>query len=177
MKVYGTVRVDDWNRETRVARALVIESLDSIERGVHVGPVARRFDRVAPRPAQTEVLARVLDTIYPSVYISQGQVVFIDKGKDDGLLPGNRLRVFRRGDIWRRRLKLSSEYADDRVILDSPKPTEMRNIPSQDDEEFPDEIIGEVLVLRVEESSAVAVVTRSDGELKQGDRMIATVGY
>src|SRR5690606_22631750 len=105
VKVYGTVRVDQWDPETRVARGEIIESVDVIERGAKVGPVGRRFDVVPPKPATADVMARVIASVYPHVHIGQHQVVFLDKGSEVGLDPGNRLKVLRRGDAWRQGLK------------------------------------------------------------------------
>ena len=179
VKVFGTVRVDDWNQETRIARAKIIEALDVIERGVHVGPVGRRFDVVPPKKASKQVLARIITSISPNIFFGEYQLVFIDKGSDDGLSAGNRLRVFRRGDTWRRGLKSTSRHASQQLNLDSYEPPELdRSTPIRgDDTKFPDEIIGEVQILRTQKYSSVALVTASKVEFSRGDRMIATPDY
>ncbi len=178
VKVYGTVRVDAWDPETRMARGMLIESLDVVERGARVGPVGRRFDVVPPEPAEVDLEARILTSVYPNVYFGQHQVVFIDKGSEDGLAPGNRLRAVRRGDKWRRELDDASEHARLRVPLDDPTPAPVEMTPLYgDDEKFPDRVVGEVLLLRTEDYSAVGIVTESTRALEPGEKLIAVEGY
>ncbi|HET7544484.1 MAG TPA: LysM peptidoglycan-binding domain-containing protein, partial [Polyangiaceae bacterium] len=78
--VRGTVKVIDFNPETRMARAMLTESVDVVERGAMVGPVGRRFDVVPPLKTSAKVSARVLTSIYPNVYIARDQIAFLDKG-------------------------------------------------------------------------------------------------
>lgn len=178
VKIYGTVRVDAWDRETRIARGQLIESLDVVERGAKVGPVGRRFDVVEPTTATVDLEARVLTSIYPHIYYGQNQVVFIDRGSADGLEPGNRLRAVRHGDTWRRELKTGSKHSRMRVELDSPEeaPVEMTPLKG-DDDTFPDEVVGEVMVLKTEEYSAVGLVTEASRALVAGDKLVAVQGY
>lgn len=178
VKVYGTVRVDGWDRETRIARGKLIESLDVVERGSKVGPVGRRFDVVPPKPAKKEIEARILSSLYPNVFYGNNQVLFIDKGKDDGLEPGNRLKAIRRGDSWRQTLAYSSTNAQTRIPLDSPEPSPEEGTPIRGDEEtFPDEIVAEILVLRVEEYSATCLVIEATRPLEPGERLTTIEGY
>lgn len=176
--IKGTVRVDNWNPTTRIARGTIIESVDVVERGAKVGPVGRRLEVIAVRPNGTDLLARVLTSIYPHVNLVQNQVVFIDRGSEDGLVPGNRLFVVKKGDAWRQSLVLPTRAARERPVIDSPKngpiePTPMR----EDDAHFPDEVIGELRVLRTERYSALALVTASIREIAPGDRAVAKKGY
>jgi LysM repeat protein len=178
VKVFGTVRVDAWNKDDSIAKGVLIESIDSVERGTRVGRVGRRFDVVPPKPASAQVEARLLQGIYPMVHYGGQQVVFIDKGKEDGLVPGNRLRVLQRGDTWRRNLKQGAKHQRVRVEVDSDKDAPGERIPLHgDDEKFPDEIIGEVVVLRTEAYSSLCLVSQAKIELKAGDHLISTVGY
>jgi LysM repeat protein len=178
VKVYGTVRVDAWDPDKLVARGVLIESLDVVERGAKVGPVGRRFDVVPPRSAAVDLEARILTSIYPHIYFAQHQVVFIDKGSDDGLLPGNRLRAVRHGDTWRRELRTASKHARMRVPLDDPHDAPAETTPLHgDDEAFPDEIVGEVMVLRTEEYSSICIVVESTRPLLGGEKLVAVSGY
>lgn len=178
VKVYGTVRVDAFDSETHVAKGMLIESLDVVERGAKVGPVGRRFDVVSPKEADVDLEARILTSVYPNVFFAQNQVVFIDKGSEDGLVPGNRLRAVRHGDTWRRQLKSASRHTRLRVLLDDPSyaPTEMTPLHG-DDDDFPDEVVGEVIVLRTEEYSAVCLVTESSRALESGEKLVVVSGY
>jgi hypothetical protein len=93
-------------------------------------------------------------------------------------VPGNRLRVVRHGDAWRRELKHASSHARLRVPLDSADtaPADVTPLRGNDDK-FPDEVVGEVTVLRTEQYSAVCLVSESNRPLEVGDRMIGTPGY
>jgi hypothetical protein len=175
--VSGTVRVDRWDPKTRVARAEITESVDTIERGYKIGPVGRRFDVVAPRPNKRAIHARVLTSLYPHVYLAQNQIVFLDRGSEDGLEPGNTLNVLRRGDTWRSSLTTESKMGRDRVKVDSPKRVDVETTPLHGDpRQFPDEAVAELRVLRAEKHSAVALVTQSRRELIPGDRAFGAAG-
>jgi hypothetical protein len=178
VKIYGTVRVDGWDQENRIARASLIESVDIIERGFKVGPVGRRFDVVSPKASTVDVEARILTSLYPHVYFGKEQLVFIDKGSEDGLVPGNRLRAVRRGDTWRRKLKTADHHARMRLELGAPEMPQPEVTPLRgDDEKFPDEVVGELTVLRTEEYSSICLVTASTLGLVSGERVVAVKGY
>ncbi len=178
VKVYGTVRVTDWDPETHIARGDIVESTDVIERGARVGPVGRRFQVVPATTAEADVTARILTSFYPHVHLAQNQLVFLDKGSEDGLKPGNRLKALRRGDAWRRGFTASPASARTRVKLDSGQraPAELTPLKG-DEEEFPDEIVGEVRVIHTERYSSVALVTEAKQELIPGDRVVSATGY
>jgi hypothetical protein len=178
VKIYGTVRVDGFDKENRVAKGTLIESIDVVERGFKVGPVGRRFDVVPPRPATQDVEARILTSLYPHVYYGKDQLVFIDKGSEDGLVSGNRLRAVRRGDTWRRNLTTANHHARTRVEMGAPDVPKPEATPIHgDDEKFPDEVVGEVTVLRTEEYSAICMVTGATRGLQVGERLVAVKGY
>lgn len=174
--INGTVRVDSYDPKTRVARARIVESLDVIERGANVGPVRRRFDVVPPVKNRANVTARVLTGVYPLVYVAANQIVFLDRGSEDGLEPGNRLVVTRRGDVWRD--TVSSKAARDRVRLDSTKHAEVETTPLPgENEKFPEEQVAELRVLSTEKYASVALVTQSRRELVSGDVAVARSGF
>ena len=178
VKIYGTLRVDAWDPKARVAKTVLIESVDSIERGFSVGPVGRRFDVVPPTAATADVEARILTSLHPHIYFGQNQLVFIDKGSEDGLVAGNRLRILRRGDTWRRNLLTANHHARMRVEMGSPELPEGQTTPLHgNDDKFPDEVVGELRVLRTEEYSSICMVVESTRGLTQGDRAIAVEGY
>lgn len=176
--IKGSVRVDTWDPQTRVARGRIVESLDAIERGAKIGPLGRSFDVVPPRPANVTLWAYVLTSLYPHVYMGQNQLVFIDHGSDDGLEVGNRLLVVRKGDTWRRSLQSTSVSARSSVRIDSPAPVDVETTPLEGDEDkFPAEVIAELRVVRAEKRSAIALVVESSREIVAGDRALARKGY
>jgi hypothetical protein len=173
--VLGTVRVEKFDSSSRIATAKIVESLDVIERGARVGPVRRRFDVVPPLPNTKEVQARVLTSIYPHAYMSQEQVVFLDRGTEDGLNAGNRLLVVRRGDTWRTTLENATR---DRVRMDSPENAEIERTPLPGDaDKFPEESVAELRVLRADKFSSVALVVQSKREVSPGDLAVARPGF
>jgi hypothetical protein len=176
--VKGTVRVEEFDPKKHVARAQILESVDAIERGVKIGSVGRRYLVVPPKPSRVTVWARLLTGIYPHVYLGQQQLVFIDHGSEDGLVPGNRLLVIRRGDTWRRSLETTAPASRYRMRVDLPgdaqaEPTQLK----RDDREFPEEIVGELRVVHAHRWSSLAMVTVSQRELMAGDRAVAREGY
>lgn len=176
--VKGTVEIEDFDSKKNLAKARIIESVDAIERGTKVGAVGRRYLVIPPKPSTVTVWARLMTGIYPHVFLGQNQLVFLDRGSEDGLVPGNRLLVIRRGDTWRRSLDTNSKSARYRMRVDVPgnaetEPTQIK----RDDADFPQEIVGELRIVHSHKWSSLAIVTASQRELFSGDRAIARVGY
>jgi hypothetical protein len=178
VQILGTARVDQWNPHDRIARAQIVETLDVIERGASIGPIARRFDIVAPKRNDAEVRARVLASLHPNILFGQNQVVFIDKGDAAGLKPGNRLFVMRRGDAWR--TSLVTPGAGYRVSPDDERPLPpMEKTPgaSRTEDKYPDEVVAELRVVSVKKESAACLVTQSVHEIETNDVAVARQGY
>jgi hypothetical protein len=177
VSVKGTIKIDQFNPKTRVARGEVIESLDAIERGFKVGPVGRRFDVVPPKAATKTVQARVLTSMYPHELLGQHQLAFMDRGSEDGLEPGTRLFVLRQGDTWRNSLTVASGMLKDRVRIESSKPADVERTPTNgDDKQFPSEVVAELRVLSTEKYSSLAMVVEARRELEPGDVAVALQG-
>jgi hypothetical protein len=178
IQILGTVRIDQWNPETRVARARVTEALDVIERGEVVGPIVRRYEVVPPKRNDADLQARVLASIHPILFYGENQLVFIDKGDAQGLKPGNRLFIVRRGDPWRRSLLIPGTGY--RISTDDEKPLppmERTPAPSRSEEKYPEETIGELRVLETKKDSSVCLVTQSSQEIEPYDVAVARKGY
>jgi hypothetical protein len=178
VQILGTARIDQYDPQDRVARAKIVESLDVMERGALVGPLARKFQIVPPHRNEVDVQAHVLASLHPHVFYGQNQVVFIDKGDAAGLKPGNRLFVVRRGDAWRK--SLVTPGAGYRVAPDDERPMPpMEKTPGsrRDEEKYPDEVVAELRVLSVKKESAVCLVTQSKLEIELNDLAVARKGY
>lgn len=175
--ILGTVKVNAWDPKTRIARCKVTESLDIIERGALIGPIGRRFDVVAPSQNTREVWGKVSGGIHPREILGQYQVVFVDKGSDEGLRPGNRLFVVRRGDPWRAGATMGRSMAANKVRYQVHK-AEIEEAPDPGSgKKFPEEVVGEIRVLRTRNHSATCLVTQSDHEIEPGDTVVARRGY
>jgi hypothetical protein len=178
VRIKGTVKITDFDPKKKIASAEIIEAVDAIERGVKIGDVERKYRVVPPTTSAKTVWAHVLTSVHPHVYMGQNQLVFIDRGSEDGLAIGNRLLVVRRGDSWRKSLVTATRSARDSLRIDSPEHAEVRTTNlRRDDKEFPEEIIAELRVLKVSRYSASAMVAESQKEIVVGDRAVAREGY
>ena len=174
----GTIKIDTWDAKNRVARGEIIESLDVIERGAKVGPVGRRYYVVPPAASQVDVQARILTSLYPHLIMGRNQVVFIDRGANDGLKPGNRLFVVRHGDAWRRTLETASVMARSRILMDAPERLDLEVTALEGDEEtFPEEVVAELRVIRSHKYASLALVTESHEEIEPGDQAVTRKGF
>lgn len=176
VQIQGSVTVNAWNEKDRVARATITETLDVIERGARIGPIGRKFDVVPPSRNEAEIKAQVLASVYPHNFYGQNQVVFIDKGADDGVKVGNRMFILRRGDGWRQ--SLASDVAGSRIALEDESPAAVERVPSGvGDAKLPVEVIGELRVLQTKQHTSACLVTQSTREIELGDDAVARKGY
>ena len=177
VSVKGTIKIDQFNPKTRVARGQVVESLDVIERGYKVGPIGRQFDVVPPKQATKTVQARVLSGVYPHNIMGQHQLTFMDRGSEDGLEPGTRLFVLRQGDSWRSTLNVGNTMLKYRMKIESAKSSDVERTPTDgDDKQFPSEVVAELRVIRAEKYSSLAIVIETRRELEPGDVAVALEG-
>ena len=165
VRIFGTVRMETYDRERRVGRAVISEALDPIERGFRVAVMARRIELVPPRRNEHEVEGRVVATLRPQRLLADYQVIFVDKGSEQGVAVGNRFFAVRAGDRWRESLSSGEEQ------LGASLPETERL------EDLPDEIVAEALVVNVRPNSSTLVVTRSVQEVAVGDRLEMRPGY
>ena len=153
VEIMGEVEVRSVN-DSHIARAVIIDSTNPVERGYRVGPLRRAFKVVEPTPNRANLEAFVVATLRPSEIVGSETLVFIDRGREDKIEVGNRLVVVRRGDGY-----------------------QLVNEKPEDDRRFPREVIAEVLVIDVRNKTASAVVTRSLKEITIGDHLEARKGY
>jgi hypothetical protein len=166
VRVLGTIAVRTYDRNKRIARGVITESMEPIERGMFVAQVDRRFDLVAPKRNASNVVAHIIASVQPRRLISYGNVVFLDVGEGKGIQPGNRFFVVRRGDDW-----LDTIDAE---------PTEIGNVtevPPYDKQELPKEVVAELLVVKVRKKTTIAIITRSDTDLELGDTAEMRTGF
>ena len=177
VSVKGTIKIDQFNPKTRVARGEVIEAMDVIERGYRVGPIGRQFDVVPPKPATKSVVAHVLSSLYPHKVLGQNQLAFMDRGSEDGLEPGTRLFVLRQGDSWRNSLNVGNDMLKYRMKIESAKSADVERTPlAQNDKDFPSEVVAELRVIRTEKYSSLALVIETNREIEPGDIAVSLEG-
>ena len=133
--------------ENHVARGTLADTVLPIERGARVSPFVHQFKRVEPRPSDVNLEVRVIATFAPNVLLGPGHFVVLNRGKRDGVQVGNRTFVIRRGDGYRANLEQWEIH----------------------DPESPREVVGEILVVDVRDDASVALIARSNKELKVGE--------
>jgi len=181
IQILGTVRVDRVQKDTNLVEGTIVEALDVIERGARVGPVQRRMDVVPPATNDVDLRGVILTAVHPNVYFGANQVVFIDKGSKDGVEPGNRLFVVRKGDEWAKGLDAAGELAANDVTLNTDSNATIdtqygKKVPA-DSPDYPEEVMAEVRVLTVRDHTATCLVSTSKRELAPGDAWIMKKGY
>jgi len=95
------------------------------------------------------VKATVISGYNPVIFLGEGHLIFIDKGKKDGLEMGNMLTVYKR--------------------------TEGIGLKEEELKKLPYEMVGEIVILKTEENAATAVITKSLVEIEKGD-LVSTGG-
>lgn len=154
VEILGSVRIKRINKKG-IATGEIVEALNEISRGNMVGPLRRTFKRLPMRPARKDLAGRVVDYLRRGVHVAQDDLVFINRGKNQGVRIGNRFLVMQRGDGLRR----------------------LQQLRRVDKPDWPREAIAEVSVLDVREDASVGLITRSLQEVRKGDYVRMRRGY
>ncbi|HEY3358515.1 MAG TPA: LysM peptidoglycan-binding domain-containing protein [Polyangia bacterium] len=156
VRVLGEVRIEQIT-QGRIARGTLSEVTDPIERGFQVGPLVRQAHALQRKPNKVQLEGYVLSMIHLTELISSSDLIFIDRGKRQGVEDGNLFYVIRRGDGYRPNMEQARAQ--------------------QDDTRFPKEVVAELVVVEVRDDTSLAYVTRSSKEIKVGDRLEMRKGY
>lgn len=165
VRILGTVRIDRYDEDRRIAQATLLEALEPIERGYRVAAIPRRFEVVPPVSSDRDIDTEVVATLMPHQLLGEQQVVFVPMGEDDGVRLGNRFYVTRRSDEWRRHLEVSPND----MGQEAPIPA--------DPEEWPEEVIAEGRVVSLRPRSAGLWITASTETVEVGDHAEMREGY
>jgi hypothetical protein len=136
--------------EDKAVKLLVTQTFEPIERGALLGPWSEKFVKQVARRANGAALKGTILGAQQEILTQLGEhhVVFIDKGKQDGVEEGNLFKVVRAGDPF-----------------GGPMTT------SEWDDGLPKEDVGDLLVIDAKDHASTALVTRSLVELYVGDRI------
>lgn len=147
VEVVGLVRVEVVSDEEHLG--MITESWNQIQRGDLIGTVGElTIDRVSPRPNDKEAKGYVVEAArYPITNVGENHFVFVDRGRSDGVEPGNTFVVVRQGD---------------------PFTGEARGMAAED--------IGRILILDVSTKASTGVVIFSNREIFAGDRIEMRAG-
>jgi hypothetical protein len=149
VEIFGEAQVKAVT-DGKIARVVITDATDTIERGYRVGPLRRTFKQVPPKKADRDLAAVVVATLRPVELVGTDMLVFIDRGEKDGVELGNQFQIVRRGDGY--------------------QPLLWRGEPI-DDKRFPREVVGQVEVIDLRDRIATGWVTRSTKEARVGDRV------
>ncbi len=141
--ILGWVRIEEAFPET--ARATIRMSTGEVEVGDRVMPREALPKEIEVQPVPEGVEGKI--TFFPMrrVLLGFADFVYLNRGTLDGLEVGSPLEVYRAGHA-------AVEVARDEKV------------------DVPDRVIANMLVVRAEDQTAVALVTRADKELELGDR-------
>ena len=155
--IVGSARVKRLPKD-RAALAVIKEAYNSIERGDRVGHLRKLYRTPKKRPAARNLEARIIANLNDTRTVGTDTIVFVDAGKAQGVRPGNKLVVSRRGDGFKTVL-------EDSIDEDEADPR------------FPHESTAEILVLDVHEEASVGYVVRARKEIRNGDHARMWRGY
>jgi hypothetical protein len=145
--VLGTVEISSV-KENKRARGVLVEANQEIERGAKAGTLIKQYKTVPPVPPQVDAQGVIVARLKQAALIGQGELVFINLGKDSGLQVGNRMFVVRRGDAY---------------------PAQSKDTTGQDDRRFPARALGEVVIVEIGQNISVGLVTLAVQEMGIGD--------
>jgi LysM repeat protein len=148
--VVGRGKVLDVNAE-RIATVKIVKAFDSVDRGYHVREYVKTEPNIEIMDSFSNIKAVVLTGYDPTHFYGSSYIVYLDKGKKDGVDRGMMLSIYRRGDGL-------DELA--RGVEESQLPWEM---------------IGEVVIVHSDEETSSAVITKSLTGLIAGDTAVAGV--
>lgn len=147
VEVLGVLRVESLGQN--YATAVIEKTYRPIERGDWVGPVPEFVgQRVAPEPNSGSAKGYIIETMEAAQSeIGEHNIVFIDRGRAQGVKPGNVFTAIQRGDRF-----------------------------TGDEEGLPYEDAGELLVIDARENVSTAIVIKSIHELAVGDKVELRAG-
>lgn len=142
VEIIGGVSVVDTS--PTVATVMVRPTYQPVERGDFVGPWPTTLGkRVEPTPSTANVKGYIVETLEAALnHVGEHHMVFIDRGRTHGVQVGNEVTVYHRGDGY------TEEY-----------------------EGLPNEPVGRLMIIDVQEETATAIVVRSFRELSVGDKI------
>lgn len=138
----GMIEITGTDAET--SEAMIRVSNAEMERGDRILPYHLVEPEIPLRDAPAGVEGQVAHFGTSRTVMADADLVFLNRGSEDGVEVGNTLEVYRSGD------QVQDNFRDRKVKL-------------------PDQVIADVIVIRSEPTTATAVVTRSKEEIERGD--------
>ena len=159
VRIIGEVKLQDYDAKRQVGHAVVVNSLEGLERGFRLAPLERKFYWIDVVPAEHSLRATVVASLYPRKLPSTNQIVFVDVGAEQGIVVGNRFYIVRQGDEWRR----SAEGKIGREIETTvPLPKEPAH--------YPWEVVAIGRAVNVQPQTTAIMLERATRAVRMGDR-------
>jgi hypothetical protein len=186
----GMLRVIQVNDKTSTAQVTV--SCDHVEMGDLLKPYE---EKLAPEPRQGEPLllhgdssgdvsGQIVMARNNREYVATNDIVYIDLGERQGVKEGDYFTIFHK--ITKKRESVA-KYPDDKIDqwrsrgyesdhwrggdFSNQSVAKERQKILNDRTAIPRKVLGEMIVLKVEKGTAVALITRTVGEVNIGDRV------
>ncbi|MED5370432.1 MAG: LysM peptidoglycan-binding domain-containing protein [Myxococcota bacterium] len=149
-QVTATARIVHIDEEERVT-AVIREAYDTVHRGDLVGPAFPVVSELPVDPPRGDLEGTIVARGGQDLYhlASIGEVVFIDRGQDDGLREGNSFYV-----VHQRDLMVSSR---------------------EDQDQIPEQVVGRVVLTYVGDATSTGVVVDASAPIRVGDRVATQV--
>ncbi len=150
--IVGTVKITGADQGT--VSGIIDNTWDEVNRGYYLTPYNDKVSRVIPtKPNSSKVKGNIIESLAELVNVGEDMVVFVDKGKKDGLEEGNTLDVVRRADGT-----VAQGLAPGQDGYEDPK--------------LPWEVIGTLMVVDAKDSASTCLALRSMREFVPGDVVI-----
>lgn len=137
---------------SELTKSVLLFTFEEVERGDHVAPFAPVQRMVPPVTNATAVSGHIVTNFEGGDYIGEYHYVVVDRGSKDGVVPGNRFVVRRRGDG-------------------------IRDVKKKQIGDFPLENFGEILVVEANDSDSLGIVTYVNREFEVGIACDMLAGY
>jgi hypothetical protein len=159
VRVLGTVRYEGEDRETGLGRGMIVEAFEPIERGFRVARGVSDFEVVAPKESRIDLEATVVSSLMGRIVIGAQQIVFIDKGADEGVEKGHQFHVVYAGDRYREQIGVRRDMGD--AVQRQPVPSE-----------YPREDVAHAIVVDVRQNTATLAIMESTYNVRVGDTAV-----
>ena len=135
--------------ENTASRAIITRNYQEISPGSYLLPLQENPRReVTLKMATVDLKGYIIESGTGTGFITDGDVVYIDLGRNQGAEPGNMLYIVR--DV-----KIDQRYAEGRV------------------ERLPQELLGALVILGTGNKTATAMVVKSIDAIYKGDKIVS----
>jgi hypothetical protein len=157
VRILGTVRYEGEDPETGLGRGMIVDAFEPIERGYRVAMGVTDFEVVAPKESRIDLEATVVSSLMGRIVIGAQQIVFIDKGTDDGVEKGHQFTIVYSGDRYREQIGVRRDMGD--AVQRQPVPSE-----------YPREDVAMALVVDVRKNTSTLAIMESRHNVRVGDQ-------